>query len=72
MMVAMAVMGIVKVAVDEVADMVAVGHGFVAAAGTVDMVVGVAVAIVSISTLGGVFVADGQGMLVVMIAVGMM
>ena len=70
-MVAVTVVGMVEMAVDEIANMIAVGDRFVAATRAVDVVGVVAVAVVSVGAFGGVVVADGQGVLVVVVVVGM-
>lgn len=70
-MVAMPVVGMVKVAIDQVIDVVAVRHGLVSAPRTVDMVVRMRVADVTGRALGGVVCVDLQDVLVHMVFVGM-
>jgi hypothetical protein len=53
MIIAMIAMGMVKVAVDQIIDVIAVRHGFVAAIGTVDMPFGVAANLVIASAFIG-------------------
>jgi len=69
--VAMVAVRVMQVAVDQVIDMVAVGHRFMAAAGAVAVGLVVAVALVFRGAAIRVFGADFQHMLVHVIAVGM-
>jgi hypothetical protein len=59
--VAVVAMGVVEAAVDEVVDVIAVGDGGVAAVGAVD--VGFVVSLVGVLALVGVFLADGDGVM---------
>lgn len=66
----MVAMGVVQVAIDQVVDVVTVGHGFVAAARTVNVAWLMAGAAVRGSASGGIGGAHWDGMLVHMVAVG--
>lgn len=68
----MAVVGVVQVSVDEVTDVVAVGHGFVTAAGSVYVVGRMAAALVVGGACVGVFRRDLDAMLVDVVTVRMM
>lgn len=69
----MAVMGVVQAAVDQIADMIAMGHGFVAAARTVDVIVAMAErAVGDRGAIAGIGVADFDHMLVHMVFMGVM
>lgn len=73
MVVAVAVMGVMKSPIDQVADMIAMGDGFVAAAWTVDMAWLVAQHAVRHRGAGrGVHVGNLDHMLVVMVFMRMM
>ena len=65
----MAVMGIVKMAPDQIIHMVSVGHGFVTAVRAVYMPLCVAFAFMSRSTVPGIGLTDVYDMLVDMAAV---
>jgi hypothetical protein len=72
MIIAMIAMGVVQVAVDQVVDMIAMGHGFVAAAVTVNMVDVVTGAVVLWGAGVGVGLVYGEGVFVDMPVVGVM
>ncbi len=72
MVVAVVSVGVVEVTVDEVVDVVAVGHGLVSAAGAVDVTVLVAGALVFGGAGGRVAFAHLDHVLVDVVAVGVM
>lgn len=72
MIVAVVAVGVVQVAVDQVVDVVAVGHGFVATPRTVHVVGGVTPARMRRRAAIGVRRVDGDGVFVDVIVVGMM
>ncbi len=71
MVIAVIAVGVVEMAVDEVADVVAVGDGLVAAVRAMGVVRVVALAVVIGGAVIGVFVGDLQAVLVVVAFVGM-
>lgn len=72
MVVAVVAVGVVEVAVDQIVDVVAVGHGLVSAAGAVDMAVLVTGAPVFRGASGRVRLADLDHVLVHVVSVGVM
>ena len=69
----MAVMGVVQTSLHQIADMIAVGHGFMAATRTVDMIVAMAErAVGERRAIAGIGVADFDHMLVHMVFMGVM
>jgi len=72
MIVAMATMGVVKMASDQVIHMVSVRHGFVTAVGAVYMALRVTFTFMSRSTVLGIGLADVYDMLINMVAVRVM
>jgi hypothetical protein len=69
MIVAMVIMGIVKMAPDQIIHMVSVRHGFVTAVRTVYMPLRVTFAFMSRSTVLGIGLTDVYDMLINMVAV---
>jgi hypothetical protein len=69
--VAVIVMGMVKVTIDQIIDMVAVRHRFMATAGSVHVARFVAFARVPLGAVIGIRVAHGQPVLVVVVAMRM-
>jgi hypothetical protein len=67
--IAVAAVGVVEMAVDEVVDVIAVGDGFVTAVGAVNVVSGVAGAGMAGGAVVGIFAGDGEGVFVVVVAV---
>ena len=72
MIVAMVIMGIVKMAPDQIIHMVSVRHGFVTAVGAVYMALRVTFAFMSRSTVLGIGLTDVYDMLIDMVAVRVM
>jgi len=72
MIVAMATMGVVKMASDQVIHMVSVRHGFVTAVGAVYMALRVTFTFMFRSTVLGIGLADVYDMLINMVAVRVM
>src|SRR6185312_9321302 len=72
MIVAMVIMGVVKMASDQVIHMVSVRHGFVTAVGAVYMALRVTFTFMFRSTVLGIGLADVYDMLINMVAVRVM
>lgn len=71
-MITVSLMGIVEMPVYQVANMISVGHRFMATARSVDVVVAMCIALVAPGTSTGILLAHFQLMLVVMAFMGMM
>ena len=67
--IAVAAVGVVEMTVDEVVDMIAMGDGFVAAVGSVNVIGAMAGAVVTGSTIVGVIFGYCKGVFVVVITV---
>ncbi|SEO01275.1 hypothetical protein SAMN05216404_11014 [Nitrosospira multiformis] len=72
MIVAMVIMGMVKMASDQIIHMISVRHGFVPAVGAMYMPLRVTFAFMSRSTVLRIDLTDVYGMLIDMVAVGIM
>ena len=69
MVIAVVAVGVMQAAIDDVVDVIAVGYGFVAATGTVDMAGLMAFAGLAGGAAVGVGLVDGQGVLVNVVTV---
>ncbi len=72
MVIAMAIMRVVQASIDQIADMIAMGHGFVTTAWAMDMVMGMAQRVADRGAAVRVDRADFNHMLVDMILMGVM
>lgn len=70
-MIAVTVMGMVQMAIDQIANVACVGHLLVTAVWTVDMIVVVTFALVTVRAASRIFCALGYGMLIDVSVMGM-